>query len=223
MPSYRAEFKLGALMDSWSFATSLGRDRLNALNDAPPFEDIARSIATVMRIQCSHVDPCDEAHGFKRLVACVVIDRTLFDLFFNSYNGYRGWYFRSTTHGLEMNALLLQLLAPRLVEFPSNADMPASLASQSLFAPSAKSWLAEVGKGFCPTCEGDWSAPKDDAPEILNGRWETATAPSSRFGRKAPFLERLRVMGAFVNQGGKEYVATRKRNRAQEIHDVGWS
>jgi len=122
-----------------------------------------------------------------------------------------------------MNALLLQLLAPRLIEFRSHADMPAKLASKSLLAPSAKCWLAEVGKGYCPACEGDWSAPKDDAPEILNDRWEIATAPNSRFGRKAPFLGRLRLMGAFVNQGGEEYVVTRKRNRAQEIHDVGWS
>jgi len=76
-------------MNRWTFSTSLGRDRLYALEDARPFEEIARSIATGMRAQCSHVDPCDEASGFKRLVACIVIDKTLFDLFFNSYNGYR--------------------------------------------------------------------------------------------------------------------------------------
>jgi hypothetical protein len=210
-------------MDSWTFTASLGRDRLDALEDAPPFEEMARSIATVMRTQCSHVDTCDEADGFKRVVACVVIDRTLFDLFFNSYNGYRGWCFRSTTQGLRMNELLLQLLAPRLIEFQSHEEMPANLVSKSLLGASAKSWLAEVGKGFCPACEGDWSAPKDDAPEILNGRWEIAMAPNSRFGRKAPFLEKLRVMGAFVNKVGEEYVPKRKLNRAQEIHDVGWS
>jgi len=210
-------------MDSWRFAASLGRDRLDALEDAPPFEDIARSIVTMMRTQCSHVDPCDEADGFKRLVACIVIDRTFFDLFFNSYNGYRGWYFRSSNQGLRMNALLMQLLAPSLIEFQSHEDMPPNLVSKSLLASSAKSWLAEVGKGFCPACEGDWSAPKDGAPEILNGRWEIATAPNSSFGRKAPFLEKLRVMGAFVNQAGEEYVAKRKLNRAQEIQDVGWS
>lgn len=68
-------------MTSWTYAVSLGRERLEALEDAPSFEEIARSIATTMRIQCSHVDPCDEADGFKRFVACVVVERTLFDLF----------------------------------------------------------------------------------------------------------------------------------------------
>lgn len=210
-------------MNGWRFSASLGLNRLNALADAPPFEEIARSIATTMSVQCTHVDPCDEAEGFKRIVGCVVINRTLFDLFFNSSNGYRGWYFRSPVEGLRINALLLELLAPNLIEFQRHKRMPSDVVSKSLLASSGKCWLAEVGKGFCRACEGDWSAPKDDVPEILNGRWEISVAPNSRFGRKAPFLERLRVMGAFVNQTGEEYVAKRKLRRAEEIHDVGWS
>lgn len=210
-------------MNSWGFAASLGRERLEVLEATPSFVEIARSIATTMRIQCTHVNLCDEADGFKRFVGCVVIDWPLFDLFFNSCNGYRGSYFRSPTHGLRMNALLLRLLGPSLIEFRRHDTMPANFVSKSLLASSAKSWLAEVGKGFCSACEGDWSAPKDDTPEIFNGRWEIATTANSRFGRKAPFLEKLRVMGAFVNQAGEEYVATRKLRRAEEIHDVGWS
>lgn len=210
-------------MDSWTFIQSLGRDRLDALEDPPPFEEIARSIDTVMRAQCSHVDPCDEASGFQRLVVCVMIDQALFDLFFNSYNGYRGSYFRSPSEGFRMNAHLLRILAPRLIEFGSHENIPVDLASKSLLASSAKCWLAEVGRGFCSKCEGDWSKPKNDSPEIFNGRWDIAQAPNARFGRKAPYLEKLRVMGAFVNQVGEQYVAKGKSNRAQEIHDAGWS
>ena len=214
---------LGASVTSWLFAASLGHERIEALEAARSFEEIARSLATSMRIQCTHVDPCDEADGFNRLVACVVVDRPLFDLYFNSRYGYRGAYFVSPEYGVEMNAFLLTLLAPPLIGFERHEKMPPGLMSKSLLASSAKSWLAEVGKGFCSACEGDWSAPKDDAPEILNGRWEIASGPNSRFGRKAPFLEKLRVMGAFVNAAGDEYVATGKRMRAKDIHDVGWS
>ena len=57
---------------SWAFSDSLGHHRLDLLKNAPPFEEIARTIATLMRIQCSHPDPCDEADGFKRLVVCFV-------------------------------------------------------------------------------------------------------------------------------------------------------
>lgn len=208
-------------MRKWTFSESLGRERLETLKDPPPFEEIAKKIVTAMRPQCSHVDPCDQVDGFKRFVACIVIDKTLFDLFFNSYNGYRGWYFRSPKDGLQMNGRLLQVLAPHLLAIHGCEDMPVNLVSESLLASSAKCWLAEVGKGFCQKCEGDWSKPGDDSAEILNDRWELADVPNARFGRKAPYLEKVRVIGAFVNHAGKEHVV--KPNRAQEIYDAGWS
>lgn len=210
-------------MMHWRFAASLGPERIDALEEVHSFEEIARSLVSSMRIQCTHVDPCDEAGGFNRLVACLAVDRPLFDLYFNSRHGYRGAYFVSSEYGSEMNGVLLKLLAPALIEFRRHESMSSNLMSKSLLASPAKSWLAEVGKGFCAACEGDWNAPKDDTPEILNKRWEIAPAPNSRFGRKAPFLEKLRVMGAFVNATGEEYVAIRKRTRANDIHDVGWS
>jgi hypothetical protein len=208
---------------SWDFSDSVGHHRLDLLNNPPPFEEIAQSIATLMRIQCSHPDPCDEADGYRRLVVCLEINRPLFDLFFNSCNGYRGWYYRSPTDGVRINEKLLQLLAPQLAEFQTHDDMLIGWALKSLLASSAKCWLAEVGKGFCSKCEGDWTKPKDNSPEILNGRWELAEMPKSRFGRKAPYLERLRVIGGFVDHTGKQYVVEEKINRAQEICDVGWS
>jgi hypothetical protein len=122
-----------------------------------------------------------------------------------------------------MNATLLKLLAPLLLAFQRHNKTPESILFDSLHAPSAKCWLAEVGKGFCQKCEGDWRALKDDSPEILNGRWEIASAPNSRFGRKAPLLEKLRVMGAFVSEAGEEHVAKKKLRRAEEIHKFGWS
>lgn len=124
---------------------------------------------------------------------------------------------------IEMNAFLLKLLAPALTGFRHHKEMSSDLMFKSLVASSAKSWLAEGGKGFSSQCEGDWTLPTDGVAEILNERWEIATDPNSRFGRKAPFLKRIRVTGAFVNPAGEEYVATRKQTRAKEIHDVGWS
>lgn len=211
------------MTEKWTFVESLGNGRLDALADAPPFDEIARSIASVMRVQCTHVDQCDEAYGFRRFVGCVSIDRPLFDVFFNSFNGYRGCYYRSPSEGLRINAQFVGRLAPSLIEFQQHEDMSAELALISLIAPSAKCWLAETGKGFCPKCEGDWTKPKDDSPEILNGRWDIAETPYSRFGRKAPYLEKLRVIGGFVSQTREHYIAQRKINRAQDIHDVGWS
>lgn len=198
-------------------------DRRILLEAQPPFVEIAKSVAQTMRPQCTHVDPCDEAAGLRRIVCCISIGRDIFDLFFNSQNGYRGSYFHSPEEGMLVNSHLLNLLAPRLASFKAHQDMTPRMIEQSLRAPSAKCWLAEVGKGFCPTCAGEWTAPQDDTPEILNGRWEEGTTTNSRYGRKAPVQKQLRVIGAFVNEAGDEYVAPRKRARAQQIHDYGWS
>jgi len=84
-------------------------------------------------------------------------------------------------------------------------------------------WLAEVGKGFCSLCAGEWRSADDESAEILNDRWERSTVPNAKNGRKAPFLEKLRVIGGFIDSAFDEYVTIRKRNRAQQIHEVGWS
>jgi len=36
-------------------------------------------------------------------------------------------------------------------------------------------------------------------------------------------LQKLRVIGGFVDQAGKQYIVKRKINRDQDIHDAGWS
>jgi hypothetical protein len=101
--------------------------------------------------------------------------------------------------------------------------MTTDRAEQSLRASSAKAWLAEVGKGFCEDCDGEWTTPQDSAAEILNGRWEHSPDPRASYGRKAPYLEKLRIVGAFVDGSGKEYVIEEKRDRAQHISEFGWS
>ena len=210
-------------MGNWSFSRIEDRDRRALLEAAPPFSQIACAIADSMRVLCTHPDPCDEMNGFMRLVCCVSIDRNLFDLFFNAESGYRGRYYVSPEEGLHANGQLQQLLASPLACFTAHAAMTTHRAEHSLRALSAKSWLAEVGKGFCKACAGEWKTPQDESAEILNDRWEHGSEAKARCGRKAPRLEQLRIMGAFVDSSGIEYVTTQKRERAQQINRFGWS
>jgi hypothetical protein len=210
-------------MSDWRFSSLLDASRRAKLAASQSFGVIAQRIAGEMRILCTHADPCDEAAGFTRLVSCIRVDTDLFDLFFNSETGYRGCYFVSPEAGLAANSLLLDLLAAPLAHFITHANMTTLRAEQSLRASSAKSWLAEVGKGFCTDCAGDWTIPQDDTPELLNNRWERGNAVASRSGRKAPCLHHIRVLGAFVDDAGKQYVATQKWTRDQQIHQYGWS
>jgi len=210
-------------MNKWSYSPIQDKQRRARLEAAPPFGEIAQAVAGSMRIRCTHSDKCDEAAGFMRIVCCVSIDRDLFDLFFNAESGYRGRYFASPEEGLLANGQLLQLVSTSVAAFTVHGDMTTSHAERSLCAPSAKAWLAEVGKDFCPACVGEWTTPQDAAAEILNGRWEHRPDAKARYGRKAPYLERLRIIGAFVDSSGNEYVTTQKRDRAQQIYDFGWS
>jgi hypothetical protein len=178
---------------------------------------VAQALVDTMEVICAHTDSCDEVSGFSRIVLCASVDLTAFDVWFNSQDGYRGQYFRSPSEGLTGNRLLLDLAYAKLKSAAGNAG------SVSLRALYAKAWIAEVGKGFCPKCAGAWSAPKYDQTDILNGRWEQSVEPSARFGRMAPLSTMVRLLGGFVNSHGEEYVAHRKRKRAQEIHENGWS
>lgn len=210
-------------MYPWRFSEHLPAARRAELKSAPPFAQIAHEVARSMRILCTHPDPCDEAAGYSRIVACVAVEPQLFDLFFNAETGYRGAYFASQVSGLQANVQILSLVAPALANHETHAGLPHRQAEASLRNQSAKAWLAEVGKGFCPRCEGEWSTPQDDEPDILNDRWEVSREANARYGRKAPLFTKLRLLGAFVDQHGNSYVATQKRDRASQIHDYGWS
>ena len=174
-----------------------------------------------MTVLCGHEQQCDDDRRFFRAVYCVQVPEELFDLFFNSANGYRASYYRSPYSGVEMNAAFIRSLGPALIASGVLGKVSHVDAHDSLASLSAKAWLAEKSLQLCHKCLGEWSPPQDGIPEIENGRWEHAPPP--RYGSKAPYLTKIRVMGAFLNDNGDEFVPKRKRDRANRIHNEGWS
>jgi hypothetical protein len=212
-------------MASWTYAPSISRERAEFLLAPRSFEQIVKRIAFEMQHLCCHSQTCDENNAFVRIVYCLRISVDTFDLFYNSPNGYRGAYFRSPFEGLIANANLLRGLFPRIAalsERRASADDQAFVC-ESLSSTTAKVWLAEHGMGICEACEGEWGNPSDDAAEILNGRWDVEDSAFARRGRKAPRLTKVRVFGAFLDSRHNELVPNRKRYRANQIHQWGWS
>jgi hypothetical protein len=210
--------------ERWTFSDTLGADRLRALAEPPSFPDIVESIRGKMRVLCCHPEPCDIARGFERIIYCVKVERGLFDLFFNSRAGYRAAYYLSPYKGLEANTQAIDTLTPMLVASnATNGQRTNQFIEESLRSPSAKIWLAEPERGFCSLCSGEWSNPTDHNAEIMNERWECSSYDNAVKGRKAPFFEKLRIFGAFLNDGFDEIVPERKRHRAQHIHKWGWA
>jgi hypothetical protein len=57
---------------------------------------------------------------------------------------------------------------------------------------------------------------------LYNGVWDVANEPNSNFGKTAPYLSKIRIIGSFINARG-EFVSNRKRDRYRQIHLIGWS
>lgn len=204
--------------------------RLAKLQQHVPFGQIATDIATSLTVLCCHISQV-AGTGFRRPVYSVAVNRDLFDQFFNSATGYRAEYFRSPWAGLRANTTFMRAVSPALLgSGPSEAlGLHVDFIRESLATPSAKVWLAENGKEVdpsCPGCQGEWSTASVGNPrvaEIRNNRWDVAQGVKSEWGRKAPYLTKLRIMGAFLDGQLNEFVPFDKRFRADEIHQFGWS
>ena len=215
------------MIGTWEFTSSVAAERAATLNGVTDFAAIVSRIASTMEILCCHDDPCTRMAGFGRVIYCVKIVPPLFDLFFNSRHGYRAAYFRSPYEGLAANAHALRTLSPALLASPATTSCPkdSDFILDSLTSESAKIWLAEAGMGFndCKGCEGEWMHPADDPVHIRNGRWDSDPHAHARWGRTAPFLTKLKIMGAHLNDARDEFVPTVKRRRAWDIYERGWS
>ncbi|MEW9580594.1 hypothetical protein [Paraburkholderia sp. DGU8] len=212
-------------MTAWVFDPAIGKERSSALLKAPSFGEIVEAVAREMEILCVHRQACDDLGGFSRVVFNLRIPRATFDLFFNSEHGYRGAYFLSPHSGLAANEAVIRRITPLFLTW-AEQNLPTldrKFAEESLVSLSAKVWLTEYENHLCTKCEGEWGNPTDATLEIQNGRWEVADSPNGHRGRKAPFLSKLRVFGAFLNERYDEFVPGRKRHRARDLNECGWS
>src|SRR5437016_3173017 len=205
--------------EAWSYALSRDADsRVRALLKPNSFDHIAECVVATMRVLCCHRSTITETE-FRRPVYTVQIERDLFDLFFNSPAGYRAAYFCSAGRGVDANLLLMQLAASRLIEHTasSECELPPDFLRESLATPSAKAWVAECGKELehrCTGCRGEWSAGTTQRREIRNGRWEHSTDVRAEWGTQAPYLSKVRFIGAFLNDQCSEFIPCDKRFRA---------
>ena len=215
-------------IERWDFNLSINGQRLANLGIALSFEEIVKSVKDDIKILCFHPDPCIDYRGFERVVYCIQVSKYLFDLFFNSRNGYRAHYYRSPFEGMRANRLFIDSLLPVLLDSPYTKNCAVTVdVRESLASNSTKVWLAECGKEVrpdCTGCKGEWEASKTPySPEIMNNRWETSARAIARWGTSAPYHTKLRIIGAFIDNRCNEFIPEKKRHRAREIHDFGWS
>ena len=212
-------------IEQWDYADSLNGERVEKLKAAPSFEEITAEIKKEMEILCYHPDPCQDDNQYDRPVYSIYVGKKLFDWFFNSEKGYRAAYFRSPTEGLKANQHFIESLIPALLESDKTTPIfDKEFIEESLKSPSAKAWLVEENGLACDFCAAEWKNPSvidEDHAEIKNNRWENKENP--KYGRKAPYRTKIRIVGAFLNEHYDVFIPARKRFRSEEIHDKGWT
>lgn len=224
--------------EGWSYSLPEGQHtRIDSFNADRQFEDLCQEIAKNLKVLCCHEtklarNPFKESE-IARPVFTIKISSALFDQFFNSVFGYRAAYFISPGTGFDANERFMIAVTQRLIDDPvtSVSKLKPDFIRESLKSTSAKVWIAEQGKepkSTCDQCKGEWGIGGSESQkiaEIQNGRWETASCQNAEWGRQAPFLTKLRIMGAFLNVTNPrhEIIPDDKRQRASSIHENGWS
>lgn len=213
-------------MSRWDLHLSRSAAARVAVQAPPSYESIIASIGLELVVRCWHWERSNDYDEFKRAVFTCRVSPRLFDWFFNSRNSYRAQFYASEEQGLRANESFLRSVAPRLLSFAAHSEQPDGIRA-SILDRSAKVWIAESAKGpgspSCPICNEGWR-PIDSAgpPEILNDRWEHIRR-NNGWGSSAPYLDCLRVIGAFISDEGNVWGSREKSDRAKQIHDTGWS
>ncbi len=76
----------------WEFADHL-HDRHANLTSPRSAEEVILEVTGQMAIMCGHTQPCDLDARFCRATYCLAVDPPVFDVFFNSDQGYRASYY----------------------------------------------------------------------------------------------------------------------------------
>ena len=217
-------------IERWELALTTDDGKRRSLENPPPYESIVEDIRVGMQVLCCHRDQSQDHRRFERVTYCITVPKKLFDLFFNSRNGYRACYYISPYNGLRANDLFMHLLYPSLAAASQteNSTLSSKFIRESLTSPSSKVWLAECSKEVCLTCQGckgEWSTGQGNLSnhEIMNNRWERGAGVLSGWGSKAPYLTKLRIHGAFLDDQHNVFIPAPKRDRAKQIHEFGWS
>jgi len=216
---------MSSVLSEWRYSASHDCPRLSYLEKRVPFKSLVERTQKEISVLCAHRDRCRDKDGYFRVVFCVRAGAELFDILFNSAFGLRAAYFRNPQCGLDYNRRLLAAIAPQLVTWAESncAELDPGFVEKSLIAESAKTWLTEPGLDFCKSCKAEWHSSAPYEFEIINGRWETDNHVHSQWGRRAYSFENLRLIGAFLNNRGDQYVAPHKIDRAEQIAKRGWS
>ena len=235
-----SEFSENVYIKDWLFNTgNIDARRLSYLRQDTSYLDIAQRVTREARdIHFRARAGSREAKFNIRAEFDFSVEPETLDIFFNGSQGIRAQYYLDTRRGIESNRLVIDLLKDRLIEvvcLSSQDRMTLEQIEKSLNCGSAKIWIDEDSSTLNQTSRNREDIMDLDVPrwagfmaEVLMA-WRTNKLPipsvmtRALLGVQTPEGRRLRVIGAWLDERGEEFVAPSKINRAQHIHDYGFS
>jgi hypothetical protein len=227
-------------IEEWKFRTDKVSDqRLRSLKQDLSFSAIAeRVVAEMTNVEFKPEAGDREAKGRRRARFYFRVGADTLDLFFNGAQGYRAQYYLDPELGIKCNRRVLDTVTDKLVEAVRNTSqdlMTMKEVQKSLESESAKIWIDEDKSTLNQTSRDPDEIQALEVPrwvaamhEVLLA-WSAGQSPDptiktrALLGVQAPEGECLKVLGAWIDDNGQEYVVPSKVNRAQEIHQYGFS
>ena len=162
--------------------------------------------------------------GYYRPVITLQVDPSTVALFHNAPSGYRAQYYRSARLGESANGYAVRKLLPRIRELLTGQGDQAltwQWVKKSLLDLHAKLWIKE---GLW------WRYAKRGDRHLWVARWVTQQrSPDSKKREKARWAAltpcdetRIIVKGVYLSLDGRRRFL-HKRNRAEEIHELGYT
>ncbi len=168
-------------------------------------------------------EPCRDKPGYFRASVNIPLSARLFDQFLNGNSGYRAQYFIGTENGECFNRMLVERIAPLIVEAEDlyRDRFDRLFCERSLLGPFTKFWYSKEITD--PSAREYLSG----LPEVIRvGAWVTywRQCPKPWKGLLAPMPEDRCVLlnGTFVHPETDD-VYEQKPERSLHIHECGWT
>jgi hypothetical protein len=197
----------------WHFSSSVSAARQAAMAAFASYQAVLVALESCEVQYFTWEAPRDtELGGCERACFRLRVNQTVYDAFFNSPVGYRAQFALGANIGFEGNIKALDVLEPRLIRFAQIRGQADDRVGWSLRAPDAKIWIdeSEVQEQMS-ACD----------PQILYEPWQSRSQDGA--GLLAPLGELLEVKGAWVDSTGRFRPNPKKSDRADDIHQVGYS
>jgi hypothetical protein len=171
----------------------------------------------------AHKQQANDNPGYERIWIDFPVRPTLFDQFFNGRSGYRAQHYASPQNGEAFNRLLLETIAPSLLEI-SRKEFTPEFFRQSLLGAYTKfcfpkTLTDQANNPFLARLRESIAVPK------WRKYWEPKAPP--RKGLLAPLQDpegecSILINGTFIDpKTGDEW--EQKPFRSQQLHDEGWT